>query len=906
MANPWDNDPVIGSAQSAGGPVYGPPPKKDPYKDRDQVLQEQAAARAAEDQQFQREKLGWEREKFEREQVNGGADGKLTGDERLSAGYYRRALNAHRQYGGGVAPRDVVTQTVVDFIPQNWVNSASSPERRAAENYAEEFIRAKLRKESGASISPMEKQTEYPVYFPIPGDSQEDLERKARLRAEVIEGLRIAAGGAAAQGEAGLAPGQVSDNVSQGAGQFGDQAPELNAPKMNPERQAAYDALVASGATAEQIAAFGERIGMRIDNAQAVADARDAGAGFVGAKEGVYNEEGYRQQLDQQLEQQGYDPSVAQPFERGITAGLSDEIYGLGRAGSALMQGQNVPEAYIQNRDLMRRANEQAYESNPVGSFIAELGGGAAIPGGSAKSLKDLARVGAIQGGVSGFGYGDGAAGSIGGAAIGAPLGAAAGVGVGRAGRKLSDLMGRPNAAAQEVIDNRAVIEAGQRQNIPIRQPDARPTVRGDFAGVEASQTGNPIVARTLQADEAAVQGRVAEVGGKGQALDDYDLGQRVQSGGEKYLARTRGQANALYSRAEQAAGNAQGEATGAIQKLDEHIADLKATGERTNSGVIKYLEDLKADLSGGASIAKLRNIRKNMRGQINERNLTSTDAERRVGDALGALSQDVERILPDNARGAFKNADTFYRQRMEFKDQVVRRFIGPKNDPIAPETAAARFKSFMKSKDYGRFSRMMDELESADRADIAATVAEHLGKGRNGSFSLAALASNTDPKNFSPKALEKVFGKDGAAALEDLRVIAAAKRDTAGSLNSSRTGIVTQRMGLKDAMMGIMGGSVAGIPGAIGGMAIRNVSEKIGNRRLANALLSSDFSKWLKNAPNNPAAAKPYIAQLSKVAARNAGAAADIKAIQSALTEAFAQSPGRAAAEGKQENNGR
>lgn len=895
---------------AGSGPVYGPPPKADPYKDA-------AERRAQEDQQFQREKFGWEKQKFEREQSSSGPDGKLTQDERTAAFLATRVAGGIKDIAEALkdnpdAQSPELDAAILGKIPvignvaRNWANS---PARQRVEAAQLDILDAALTLGTGAAYSKEQLAGYAQSYFPQIGDDERTIaDKKARLN-RLLESAKVKAGGAGSMIEQALAVangGKVDDQTGGGDIQFKDEQSELKAPRLTPEQQAAYDALVASGATADQLRAFGQRINMRIDNADAVVEARDKGAGFVPGGQAVYNEGEYRKQLDQQLDQRGYDPNVATTFERGTTAGLSDEIGGL-RAGTiALFSNEPVIDAYTNERDLFRRGAERTYEENPVGAGLSELGGGAVMPGGSARSLSGLARIGAVQGGVSGFGYGNGLGGSFGGAALGAPLGAAVGAGVGAATRKLSSLVSAPRGAATEVLDNRAIIEAGQRQNIPIRQPDVRPSVRGDFAGVEASQTGNPIVTRTLQADEAAMQGRVGEIGGQGNALDDYALGQRVQQGGDKYLAKTRGQANALYSRAEQAAGNAQGEATSAIQTIDQHIADLKATGENTNSGAIKYLTDLKADLAGGASIAKLRNIRSNVRGQISERNLTQTDTERRVGEVLGALSQDVERILPGNAKGAFKNADAFYRQRMEFKDQVIRRFVGAKNDPIAPETAAQRFKSFMKSKDYGRFARMMDELEPADRADIAATVAEHLGKGRNGEFSIAALATNTDPKNFSPKALEKVFGKDGAAAIADLRLIAGAKRETANSLNSSRTGIVNQRMGLKDAMMGIMGGSVAGIPGAIGGMAIRNISEKVGNRRLANAMLNPDFTKWLKGVPNNPAAAKPYIGRLSAIAARNAGAAADIKAIQSALTEAFAQSPGRAAAEGNDKNNGR
>lgn len=906
MAGPWEK---YAQPPAQGGVTVG---QRDPYK----VAAEQ---RAQEDQSFQREKFAFEKQKFEREQAQGAGSDASDGEKTAAflagrvAGGIQDINTALKDHPDAAKPSVIASMAgalpMVGDVARNALNSSSRQQIEAAQM---DVLDAALTLGTGAAYSKEQLAGYQQAYFPQIGDTPETVQGK-RVRLErLLSTARVKAGAASPMIDQALSSvpalfgEQVPDQTGGGQVQFKDEQPDLQTPRLSSDQQAAYNAFLNHNpnATAEQLQAFVSSIGGgSLDNAQAIIDARKAGAGFVGAEDAVYNEDAYRQQLDQQLQQQGGDSGVEHAFGRGATAGLSDEIYGIGRAAEALAAGENVPAAYTNARDLERRATERAYEGNPVGSFVSELGGGLLIPGGGASDLKGLARIGAIQGGTAGFGYGNGAAGSIGGGLIGAPVGAAVGAGTGALLPKLSSLVKSPRAT-EEVLNARPLIEAGERQRIPIRQPDARPSVRGDFAGVEASQTGHPIVTQAREADKAAVQNRLSEVGGQGQVLDDYDLGQRVQSGGEKYLAKTRAQANALYTRAEQAAGNAQGEATGALQAIDQQIADLKSTGENTNSGAIKYLTDLKADLQGGASIAKLRNIRSNVRGQINERNLTQTDTERRVGMVLDSLSQDVERILPQQARGAFKNADKFYRDRQQFKDQVVRRFVGAKNDPISPETAAARFNSFMRSKDYGRFSRMMDQLEPGDKADIAATVAEHLGTARNGEFSLGALATNVE--KFSPRALEKVFGKDGAAAITDLKAIARAKSDTAGSLNSSKTGIVNQRMGIKDAMMGIMGGSVAGIPGAIGGMALRNVGEKIGNRRLANALLNPDFTKWLKNAPNNPAAARPYIRTLSAVAARNAGAAGDIKAIQSALTEAFAQSPGRAAAQGEQENNGR
>lgn len=69
-----------------------------------------------------------------------------------------------------------------------------SPSERKYLNEAENFIRAKLRKESGASISTGEFAGEYERFFPMPGDTPETLAAKKDARNAEIAGMRIESG----------------------------------------------------------------------------------------------------------------------------------------------------------------------------------------------------------------------------------------------------------------------------------------------------------------------------------------------------------------------------------------------------------------------------------------------------------------------------------------------------------------------------------------------------------------------------------------------------------------------------------------------------------------------------------------------------------------------------------------
>lgn len=847
-------------AAAPGVQTFGTPRPPDPFKVRDQQLQEEAAARAREDQQFQREK-------FEREMAKEVNDPKLAGEERTAAFLATRV-------GGGMADirnalaehpsdeRPGVIASIVGSVSDDARNLVNTEGRQRIEAAQMDVLDAALTLGTGAAYSPEQLRGYTRSYFPQIGDDAKTVaDKQARLR-RLFEAAKIKAGGAAPQIDQALA--------------MLDPAPQNQSPPDDTD------------------------VGIDFDEHGRPLDV------LIG---GQPNPE-TQSRIDERLNKTGSLGSFVAGASDAATFGFNDEINAGVDAFQQALSGQgSFSDLYGRNVGVERAVKDRLLDSRPLSYVGGQLTGGIALPvGAGASGARELGLLGALQGGAYGAGSGEGGlVDRLPGAATGAALGGAVGGTLGAVVPRVGNALARPRpgvaARQEEAAEALPIIEAGQRQGVPIRQPDARPTMRADFAAVEASQTGNAPVTRALQADKAKVQSRVREVGGDGHALDDFDMGQRVQEAGRTYLSKTKSQANALYRRAETAAGDAQGTPQKALDALDANIADLRETGEKTNAGAIKYLADLKADLQGGASIAKLRNIRSNVRGQINERNLTHTDTERRVSGVLDALGQDVEAILPAKARAAFRSADDFYRERMTFKTQVIERFMGPKNNPTSPEQAASRFNSFMKSKDFGRFQRMMKEMEPEDRADIAATVAENLGVARNGEFSLAALSTNID--KFSNRAIRELFGEDGAKAIADLKVIARAKADTAGALNNSRTGVVENRNGLRDILFGVFGGGVAGAPGAVGGFFARGAIEKIGNARAARMMLNPDFTKWLKTTPQtkSPEAINRHFSRLTSIASRDAVFTADVKALQQFLADSFSQSPGRLAASQEEDN---
>ncbi len=172
---------------------------------------------------------------------------------------------------------------------------------------------------------------------------------------------------------------------------------------------------------------------------------------------------------------------------RGATLSLNDEITGIGAAIGGAFSGQNPIESYQVYRDLVRRQTERTREESPYLSYGGEIAGALLTGGrgfGGVNTVKDAAKVGVIEGGIYGFGEGEGAAGSALGAGVGGLTGGTVGAGVQRG---VSALAARQaNRAAQAA----PVVEAAQRRGLTenIRGADIDPNLRGPRAQLMQGQ----------------------------------------------------------------------------------------------------------------------------------------------------------------------------------------------------------------------------------------------------------------------------------------------------------------------------------------------------------------------------------------------------------------------------------
>jgi hypothetical protein len=126
--------------------------------------------------------------------------GKITEGERNAAGFYERMVSATGQMdelvNSGYDPTSVGgirDQLTAGRATTNW---AASPEGQKFRQAAMNWVRANLRKESGAAIGVDEARQEIANYFPQPGDSTAVVQQKAEQRKVVEAAMRKAAGGA--------------------------------------------------------------------------------------------------------------------------------------------------------------------------------------------------------------------------------------------------------------------------------------------------------------------------------------------------------------------------------------------------------------------------------------------------------------------------------------------------------------------------------------------------------------------------------------------------------------------------------------------------------------------------------------------------------------------------------------
>ena len=128
-----------------------------------------------------------------------------SGEESNAAGFYLRMNEATKlinQFEDKGKPTVGASAAgALPIIGDVLERNLMTPEQQQYKNAALAWIRAKLRKESGAAIGIDEAEKEYKNYFPVVGDSAEVIKQKQDLRNAAMREMKIASGKALPKAE---------------------------------------------------------------------------------------------------------------------------------------------------------------------------------------------------------------------------------------------------------------------------------------------------------------------------------------------------------------------------------------------------------------------------------------------------------------------------------------------------------------------------------------------------------------------------------------------------------------------------------------------------------------------------------------------------------------------------------
>lgn len=146
--------------------------------------------------------------------AEGAKEEKLTEGQALATGFYSRMSDSNKileklEEKGAYPSWGTAAAGAIPFVgdvAKNVAMRISGPEVQQYQQAAENWVRANLRRESGAAIGVDEMANEIRNYFPQPGDSPAVIKQKQEARRRVTEAMRIQSGPGAKM----IGQGQVS------------------------------------------------------------------------------------------------------------------------------------------------------------------------------------------------------------------------------------------------------------------------------------------------------------------------------------------------------------------------------------------------------------------------------------------------------------------------------------------------------------------------------------------------------------------------------------------------------------------------------------------------------------------------------------------------------------------------
>lgn len=583
---------------------------------------------------------------------------------------------------------------------------------------------------------------------------------------------------------------------------------------------------------------------------------------------------------------------LGQAFYAGVgdvAQSLGDTV---GLVGNPLNAGINAIAGTNLSTDLGQTFRDAtgAPDGNPVASAINRGGVMALTGAGIANAARPIASgVGTavtnalaqqpIRQGVAGMAAGGSAevANQMG---APAPVQAAVGLAGGIAGYGLA---GAPNALMQPRVAN-PTMQAATRQGIDMLPADVGgPTVgRLSAAAAQGPISAQPVVNAAQRANTQF--GQATQRAAQGARLPADDAGEVVRKAGERFTKESRTKGGALYTRAEKMAQGIRIKPRGAIQTIDDQIAQLRDGGE-VNAPLIGELTKFRNSLAqnSGLRIGGMRDIRTGAQKAAYSDDLRSTPAQRVFGIVADAISQDIDAGLAQagrtNAAQAFKTADTYWRERVQYIDNVLEPIIGGNK---SGESVLQAVESMAQGKGKGvqTLMKLMRSVDKDEAADIQATIIDRMGRSTAGqqnaegdAYSAATFLTNWNKMSGKGKA---ALFPDAASRqnLNELAKIAESMKEAGRYSNYSNTA-----------------GGIAGqvvLTGGLGAVSPTALILGSGAQYLSGRLLASPrFARWLASMPKNPQAQQAYIKRLGTVASAEPIIANDIASVQQFLSNA-------------------
>lgn len=913
MAGPWEKYGQAAPQAPVGGDVIVR--QADPYRDRDQAMQEESNARAnaaAARQAAADERAAAAAERAVNKDGQGSVDEKkiATLTTRIAGGANDilgiTANNPEAQMPGMVeAVRGDLMPGGIGGIVSRGV---AGGDRRSVHDAQRDMLDALLTLGTGAAYNAEQLSGQMAAYFPQYNDTPEEIRIKNNRLLRQIEAAKVNAGPAWESVAPAIAPFMAT---------LGDQANSRDNDDSGAAGGAARSEGGAGSAPAPLPGHFDER-GQPIDTSfEGMAyDENGEPLGLIGSATDT-SPDAPREEVQRLASLDGSQAGLSglgTLAKQGLSLGLSDEAAGIGGAIASGLRGDfsNIGQSYLDNRDASRLTIERARQANPYTGAAAELLGGAALPGkaiAGANSLLGAARTGATAGGLGGFGYGEGAAGSGINALGGAVIGGGVGAGAQMAGNALAGFAANRAARASSSVDVADVARAGQAEGVTVNRAMVDPGLANRVTGVDSSLVAGGSVQRGMREIEGQIEGRVQELGRGGQALDDLAAGDTALRAGERFIEKSGKSAKVKYDRAERLAGDAKVTPRESLTRIDEMLSVLGET-PKTNQAEIQFLQGLKSDFSKDLSVGALRRQRTALRKRISNGGLTFGEDEARVLAIMDGAADDIRNGLTAQGKGpaakAFDTADKAYRARMEYIGGTLQKIMGKRNANLPPERAFATLQSMAKGKDAGGLRRFYSSLSPDERGDVAATFAEQLGKNTKGDFSIAHFLSQSE--KMSDSAIRTIFGSEGAQSIANLRTLGKEVNRVTSAMNSrtSKSSVGEDyRSWIVNAVLGGGGGFIAdGLTTAGIGTAV-TLGAKAGRDMMsARALMSPNITKWLKQAPRtaDPKAINAHFKRLGDVAKLEPALAGEIDVLRDSLLKAANDNVGRSAAAGERE----